>query len=79
MNPRQAIALAIGTMLAIALVLSPRTGTPLHPVSRQVAPNGAITTVETSRPIFWQPPVFALVVLVTGIAIVRLRTPRNQP
>lgn len=77
MNSRQAIALAIGTLLAVALVLSPRTGTPLHPVSRQIGPNGAITTVEKSQPIFWQPPVFALVVLVTGIALVRFRTPQG--
>lgn len=74
MNPRQAIALAIGTILAVIIVLSPRIGTPLKQVSRQVEPDGTIVTIEKSQPIFWQPAVFAVTLLVTGIAVAGLRT-----
>ncbi len=74
MNPRQAIALAIGTVMGIILVMTPRLTTTPVQVSHKTLPDGTIVDVSRSHPIFWQPPVFALVVLITGYAVIRLRT-----
>ncbi len=78
MNPRQAIALALGTILGIILVLTPRLYTPPRQITHQVQPDGSIVDVSVTHPIFWQPPVFALVVLATGFAVVRLRTVKDR-
>ncbi len=78
MNPKQAIALAVGTVLCVILVLTPRLYSRPSQVFHQVQPDGSIVDVQKSHPIFWQPPAFALVVLLTGYAVVRLRTIKGR-
>ena len=77
MNVKQAIALALGTIAAIILVSLPHSYTPLRLVSTQRQPDGAIVTTLQRRLIPWQPVVFTVVILVTGFALVRLRTVRD--
>jgi hypothetical protein len=72
MNAKQAIALAIGTIAAMALILMPPMHTRLQQTSTKILPNGSIQTVETSHLAPWQPAGFVLVVVVTGFTVYRL-------
>ena len=74
MNVKQAIALAMGTIAAIILVSLPRSHTPPRLVSTQKQPDGQIVTTYQAHLVPWQPVVFAVVIVVTGVAVVRLRT-----
>jgi hypothetical protein len=79
MNPKQAIALGIGIIIGVILVMTPRISTTPVQISHQVQPNGSIIDVRQSHQIFWQPPVYILVILVTGYAVLRLRTIKETP
>jgi hypothetical protein len=78
MNSKQAIALGIGTILGIILVMTPRISTAPVQVSHQVQSDGSIVDVRQSHRIFWQPPVFVLVIVITGYAVLRLRTIKEK-
>lgn len=75
MNPKQAIALALGLIAAVTLVMLPRQWQYTRPrhISTRTMPDGSIETVYRSKQIFWQPMVFGLVVLTTGFVVYRLR------
>ena len=77
MNAKQATVLTIAILAAILLVSLPRTFTRPRLVSTQRQANGGIVTTYQTHVIPWQPALFAVVVLVSGVAIFRLRTVRG--
>jgi hypothetical protein len=73
MNPKQAIALAIGVVLAIAIVEMPAAQTHVRHVSTRTLANGEIEDTYQSHQIVWKPAAYLFVVAATAYAVFSLR------